>query len=484
MQQLKIRSIKLNFILNNTRLLFNLLIPLIIFPHISRILGPEKLGKVEFANSIISFFVLFTALGIPTYGIREIARRRDDPVERSKVVWELTLILLVTNGIGYIFYFALIRLVPVLYRDWVLFCVIAPTIVLSDFSYEWFYIGIEDQLYITIRFIVVKLVQVLLVFLCVRKAEDFVIYAGIIVGLSGLSTLFNVSRLSRYVHPISITQLNIGRHIKSILLIFGSLVAINIYVYLDVIMIGIMAGDIAVGLYTAANRIVRIIISVVTSVAAVIVPRMENALNKGDIAAYKNHCNKSLRFILIFGVPCCFGLIALAPEIVQLFAGKTYHDSILSVRLLAPIIVIVGLAYFVGLQILYTNRKEKYYTIAVSVAAVVNAVFNFCMIPILRQNGAVLGTVLAELIGLGIQIAFAWKLLKDTDLFSWNTVKYFIAALVMMFVVYFVRVQMVSLALRIIVSFAAGAFSYAIILILLREKTCVAFFLNRKQEVF
>lgn len=445
-------------------------------------MGPGGLGKVEFANSIVSYFALFAALGIPVYGIRETARRRDDPVERSKVVWELTLILAVAACIGYAVYFTLIRAVPVLHKDWLLFCVVAPTIILSDFSYEWFYIGVEDQLYITIRFIVIKLFQVLLIFLCVRKPDDFIVYAGISVGLSGFSTLFNVSRLRRYVYPVPITRLNIGRHIKPVLLIFSSVVAVNVYTHLDVTMIGIMVGDTAVGLYTAANRLVRVVISVVTSVGAVVVPRLENALEKGDTAAYKSYCNKSLRFILILGTPCCFGLIALAPEIILLFAGEKYLESTLSVRLLAPIVVIVGMAHFVGLQILYANRKEKCYTIAVSVAAAVNAVFNFCMIPVFRQNGAIAGTVLAELTGLGIQTGFARKLLKDTELFTWNTARYFIAGAVMTGAVFLVRTRIDPPVLRVAVSLGAGALSYTVTLILLREKTCAAVLFNRGKE--
>jgi O-antigen/teichoic acid export membrane protein len=316
----------------------------------------------------------------------------------------------------------------------------------------------------------------LLIFLCVKKAGDFIIYAGIIVGLSGFSTLFNIARLRRYVRLVPLAQLNIRRHIKSILLIFGSLVAINVYQHLDVTMVGIMVGDAAVGLYTAANRIIRIIISIVTSISAVMVPRLENAMTRGDTAAYKNYCNKSLHFILILGAPCCFGLAALAPEIIQLFAGEKYLDSILSVRLLAPIIIMVGLANFAGSQILYTNRKEKYCAIAVSVAAAANAVFNFCMIPVLKQNGAILGTVLAELIGLGIQIVFAWKLLKDTELFSLNTVKYFIAAAVMAFAVFLVRARIDSSATRVIASLGAGVLSYAVMLALLRERVVCYFF--------
>jgi O-antigen/teichoic acid export membrane protein len=128
MQRLTIRSIKLNFLLINARTVLNLIIPLIVFPYVSHILGPEGLGKVEFANSIVSYFVLFTALGIPTYGIREIARYRDNPVERSKIVIELTIILLGNIVIGYIGYFLLVRLIPSLYSNYILFCVIAPSV--------------------------------------------------------------------------------------------------------------------------------------------------------------------------------------------------------------------------------------------------------------------------------------------------------------------------------------------------------------------
>jgi O-antigen/teichoic acid export membrane protein len=470
MQPLTIHSLRLNFVLNNTRLVLNLLVPLIIFLHVSRVLGPSGLGKVEFANSIVSYFVLFTALGVPTYGIREIARRRDDPIERSKVVWELTLILAGTIGAGYIAYFLLTRFIPSLYESRHLFLVIAPVIFLSDFSYEWFYIGIEDQLYITIRFIIIKILQVALIFLWVMRASDFVIYAAISVGLNGFATVFNISRLRKYICRIPFSQLNVRRHIKSVLLIFASLVAVNVYMHLDVTMVGALVGAAAVGLYTAANRIVRIIITLVTSISAVIIPRIENALRSGDREAYKNYLDASLHFILIFSVPCCFGLLILAPDIIRLFAGEQYLESIMSVRLLCPIVIIVGLANFVGLQVLYANRRESCYTIAVSVAAVVNAVFNFVMIPVYKQNGAIVGTVLAEMVGLIIQIWFARDLLKDTELFSWNTAKYFVAGSVMAVAVMFLRIY---IGPAVIISIISGSIVYTAMLVVLRERMVI-----------
>jgi O-antigen/teichoic acid export membrane protein len=169
----------------------------------------------------------------------------------------------------------------------------------------------------------------------------------------------------------------------------------------------------------------------------------------------------------------------LAPEIILLFAGEKYTESILSVRLLSIIIVIVGLANFVGLQVLYPNRKENLYTIAVSVSAAVNAGFNFIMIPVLKQNGAILGTILAELTGLIIQIFFAWKFLRDTELFSWNTLKYFIAGIGMAFVVFVLSRTITPIVLVIGVSFVVGALCYTVLLALMREKTVYSFLRNQ-----
>jgi O-antigen/teichoic acid export membrane protein len=175
------------------------------------------------------------------------------------------------------------------------------------------------------------------------------------------------------------------------------------------------------------------------------------------------------------------GIIILSPEIIWLFAGESYSESILSIRLLSPIILITGLIQFVGFQILLTNRKEKHFTIAVVIAAIVNGFFNFFMIPIFKQNGAILGTVLAELFVLLIQSIFAWKLLQETELFSFNTIKYFIAGIMMFFSVFFIKTKLDAIILPttiIITCIFAGAFIYTVALMVLHEKTIVIIMKN------
>ena len=78
------KTVKLNFIFNLTRMFLGMAFIVITTPYIARILGPKSLGKVEYVNSLITYFMLFTALGIPSYGIREVAKYRDNSKELSK----------------------------------------------------------------------------------------------------------------------------------------------------------------------------------------------------------------------------------------------------------------------------------------------------------------------------------------------------------------------------------------------------------------
>lgn len=470
---LKVFSVKANFAFNTVRTVLSFLFPLILFPYVSRVLGPNGLGRVEFANSIVSYFVLFTALGIPTYGMREIARVRDNVFERSRTLWELTLVLTCTVAAGYVCYFLLAAFVPAFRAEWLLYCVVCPTIFLSDFSYEWFYVGIEDQKYITVRYVLIKIVQLALVFLCVRDASHYIRYAAVVVGLNGVSTLFNIARLEKYVRAVPFRELRPARHFKPVLVIFASVVATNVYTHLDVTMIGFFCGEREVGFYTTANKIVRIVITIVTALSAVIVPRIENCLKKGDVEGHRYYLNLSLHYILLLAVPCCIGIYALASDVILLFAGREFAEAVGTVRLLAPIVLLVGMANFVGLQILYPHRKEICYTTSVSVAAIANAVCNLILIPRFAQNGAAVGTLIAEGLGLLLQILFARKFLfAESDLLSLNTAKYFAAGFVMWLSLRLVP-EAWNIAFRCSVSVLIAAVVYGVALLVLREKVAM-----------
>ena len=429
--EMHVRSIKANFVFSNVRLAMSLLLPMAVFPYVSRVLGPEGVGRVEFASSVASYFVMLAALGIPAYGIREVARLRDDPERLSAAVSGMTAILCATGTACLAAYIAAMNTVPAMRQDRLLFAVAAPNIILQTFSYEWFYTGIEDQAYITRRFVLVKAAQLAAIFTLVRGAQDCAVYAAILVGMSGVSTLFNVVRLRRYVR-IRARNMEAGRHVRPALVVLAATAATSVYLHLDVTMVGAFCGSRAVGLYTTANKIVRIAISVVTSLGAVMAPRLANNMGSGDLAAYRRNLKRSLHFTLFLAVPCAAGIIPVADGLVRVFAGDEFAGAARSMRLLSPVILIVGCAHFVGFQVLYSNRREAWYTAAVCAAAVCNFAANMALIPRLAQDGAVVGTLVAEGVGLFVMSVLGRRLIAESRVLDWRLAGYFAASAVML----------------------------------------------------
>jgi O-antigen/teichoic acid export membrane protein len=464
-------SLSANFMWNLLRLALNLILPFVILPYVSRVLGPAGFGKSEYALSIVTFFVLFTALGIPVYGLRETARTGNDIVLRSKMIRELTLLLVVSVCAGYVIYFLLVLFSPFFRTDRAVFYAVAPAIFLTNLNYEWFYIGIEQQRQIAIRTLVSKIAQVCLIFLLVKTPSDFIIYSCIMACLPVIVLVWNVAQLKKYVCAVPFAELDINRHTKPLAAIFLAGLAINVYTNIDTTMVGAIAGDSAAGFYAASNKTVRIVIIFIASLAGVFIPRIENALHSGNGAEYKKQLSGSVRLMFLLGVPCCFGMFILAPEIIHIIAGSAYKESILGIRLLCPIIIIVGCANFTSLYVLYPNHKEKYYTISVASGATSNIVCNAILVPLYRQNGAIIGTLAAESIGLSMQLFYARKLLKDTELFSINTAKFFIAACVMAAAVWVLHGIINQTAFAFIACALTGAAVYALVLTLLHEKT-------------
>lgn len=428
---MEVRSVKANFMLSNVRLVLNLLIPAVVFPYVSRVLGPDGIGRVEFVNSVVSYFVLFAALGIPVYGIRAVTRTRDDPKRLSAAVSGITAMLCITCATCLAVYVVAMRLIPAMRQEYVLFAVVAPNIVLQSFSYEWFYIGIEDQAYITRRFVFVKFVQLVAIFTLVRTTQNVVMYAAILVGMNGIGTVFNVVRLRKYVR-LGIRGMDVRQHIRPTLTVFAAVAATSIYLHLDVTMVGTICGDRATGLYTTANKIVRIVTSIVTSLGVVMAPRLANNVETGDLASYRRNLSKSLHFMLFLAVPCSAGLVPVADGFVRLFAGADFAEAGLSMRLLSPVILIVGCAHFVGMQVLYSNRREAWYTAAVAVAAACNFAANTVLIPRFAQNGAVIGTLVAEGVGLFVMYVLGRRLIAETRVIDWRLLGYFAASAVML----------------------------------------------------
>ena len=471
---MKVKSVKLNFILNTTRIFLGAFFILVTTPYITRILGAENLGKVDYVNSIIQYFILFTALGIPNYGIREIAKTRDNIFDRTKTVIELGIILIITTIIGYVVLFFLLNNINGFKELKTLILIMSTWILFNNIGFEWFYQGIENQVYITIRFIIIRLIVLILMFLFVKNSKDYIIYGIILVLMNSGSNVLNLINIRKYLSfkNITLKKLDLKKHIKPVLIIFAASLSVSIYLQLDVVMLGNI-NDKIVAYYTVPNKLIRLILVVITALGTVLVPRISNCIKNNDIENYKKYINYSLKYILMLSIPSVVGIFLLADNIILIMAGEKFIESILTVRILVFILFIVGIAYFLGFQLLYPHGLEKYYTYSVTIAAVINFVFNYIMIPKYYQNGAAIGTIIAELTGVMLMLYFTRNYLKEVEFYNLKNLKYFISSIIMGLIILFIKYLNLGNILTILISISLGSIIYFIILLLLKEDIIV-----------
>lgn len=467
---MEIKSVKLNFILNAIRIFLGAFFILITTPYVTRVLGAENLGKVDYVTSIIQYFILFTALGVPNYGIREIARTRDSEYERTKVVLELGIILVVTTIFGYIILFFLLNKISNFKQIKTLILIMSTWILFNNIGFEWFYQGIENQIYITVRFIMIRLVVIVLMFLFVKSSNDYCIYGVIVVLMNSGSNILNLINIRKYLSfkDIKLKDLTIFRHLKPILIIFAASLSISIYLQLDVVMLGNI-NDKIVAYYTIPNKLIRLVMILITALGTVLVPRISNCIKNKDIENYKKYINLSLKYILMISIPSLVGIFLLADNIIYIMAGEKFIHSILTMRILVFILFIVGLAYFLGFQILYPHGLEKYYTYSVTIAAIINFIFNYIMIPRYYQNGAAIGTIIAELTGVIMMLYFTRNYLKEIEFYSLKNLKYFVSAGIMGIFILIIKTLNLSNLLIMLVAISLGSIIYFLILFLLKE---------------
>jgi O-antigen/teichoic acid export membrane protein len=415
------RSLKINVIMNALLTMSSLLFPLITFPYVSRILLPEGTGKVSFATSLISYFVMFSQLGIPTYGVRACAKVRDDKRLLTKTAQELLIINLVMGALAYVGLFAAVLFVPRLQQEKELYLLVSLTIFFNAIGMEWLYKALEQYTYITIRSVVFKLVALVAMFLLVRAKEDYVVYGGLTILASSASYLMNFLHARKYISLRPVGGYDFKPHLKAVTIFFAMACATTVYTNLDTVMLGFMTNnDVEVGYYSASVRIKSILVSIVTSMGAVLLPRASYYVEHGELEQFRKITAKALNFVMLFATPVMLYFIYFAKEGIFLLSGENYAGAIIPMQLIMPTLLLIGLSNVLGIQILVPLGREKTVLWSIIAGAVVDVVLNILWIPAYGAAGAAAATTGAEAVVLAVQIV---ALRKETAS-AWRGVAY------------------------------------------------------------
>ena len=392
-----------NFIMNAVLSMSSFLFPLVTFPYVSRVLLPEGTGKVSFAVSLISYFSMFAQLGIPTYGIRACAQVRDDRQALTRTAQELLIINMIMSAISYSVLIIMLIAVPRLQEDRMLYVIVSFTILLNSIGMEWLYKALEQYTYIAIRSIIFKFIALIAMFILVHKQEDYVIYGGISIFASSASNICNLINVHRYIDLKPVGNYQISRHAKAVAVFFAMACATTIYTNLDTVMLGFMTSDKEVGYYNAAVRIKSLLVSIVTSLGAVLLPRVSYYVQNKQLDRFYEISKKALNFVFLIASPLMVYFIIFAEEGIFFLSGDNYFGSILPMKIIMPTLLFIGITNILGLQMLVPLGREHIVLSSEIVGAITDLILNGILIPLYGASGAAVGTLVAELVVFVVQ---------------------------------------------------------------------------------
>lgn len=388
-------SVKLNVFVTVLKTFVGLLFPLITFPYSSRILHPEGIGKISFSLSIVYYCAVIAVLGVPSYGVREAAKIRNDKKALTKLVKELFLINTISTFSVYIILFFCITFIPKLadYKTIIIIC--SSLMFFNLIGFEWFFTALEKFTYMTIRSFIFQSLSVIALFVFVKTEEDYLKYAFINIFTTVGAYTLNFFLIFRYLQFGQKQKLEIKKHLKPILILFAISATLEIYNSLDTTMLGFLSTDESVGIYSAATKINRLVLMAATAMLGVLLPRLSYVVQHGDKDEFHNLIKKFFDVMFLFAVPSTLGLCVVGKSTILLLSGEKFIEAVPVMRIMNPIIIILGTSSLLGHVFLSLN-KEKFTFHAILIGVLVNLILNTILIPKFQAIGAAIGTIAAE----------------------------------------------------------------------------------------
>lgn len=468
------QSVKVNYILNLINTGTQMLFPLITFPYVCRVIEADGIGQINFFQSIINYMSLFTCLGIPMYAIREIARDRSDVVQMNRTAMEILLLHSMLTLVGYAIVAILCLTVPQIQVNIPLFLILSLTIFFTAIGCEWFYRGIEDFKYITIRGLIIKTVSVVLLFIFVKSKTDLLYYGCYTVfGVLG-GNIFNFFRLRKYIHRENIifSELHIKRHVKPVLKVFSFSVVTSIYLQLNTVLLGFLKNALAVGYFAAATKVMQMLLTMSACLGSVMMPRASHLIAENKEDEFNLLIQKSYDFTLTIALPMTIGLIFCAPSLITALCGVKFEHSILPSQIIAPIILMVAISNVFGIQVLFPKGKINIVTLSCGIGAVADLILNLCLIPFFSYIGTSIAYLGAE-VATTVSMYFIGRRYIPIIYFKKSHLTYALGCIVMAFTLYGLSLLQLPTLTILLLQGCCGVLAYFIILCICKDEMLV-----------
>lgn len=446
-----------NYLYNAGYQILLMLAPLITTPYVSRVLGPHESGINSYTNGWVTVFYLIGQMGITLYGNREVAYHHDNKYERSRTFWGIETLQLCTISLALVAYLVAVFLFSTTFRRFYLlqtFWIIA-----AGMDVSWYFMGMEDFKKTVTRNTIVKLISIALIFALVRTQADLWKYI-LLLGLAqvgGNITLWPYLRNSiQWVKP---SEWHPFKHFYPSLLLFIPTITTQIYLFVNKLMLGKIGQPTALGNFDYSDKIVKLVMAVVTATGTVMLPHVASKFSNGDVKGVRESLYHSFDFVTALAVPMMFGLMAVSIKFAPWFLGEKYAPAGQIIFFESPVILLIAWSNVTGTQYLMPVNRVNEYTISVSVGAVVNVIANFILIIPYSANGAAVASVISEFSVTAMQLWLIRSTISRRRLFR-NTWRYFLCGIVMYFIVMRMNQVMHMNIVNLAIQVAVGAIVY------------------------
>ena len=426
----KTRSLGLNSILNVIRTVLTMLFPVMTFWRISRIFTVNTVGMYNFANATAGYFIMFAALGISAYAVREGAAFRDDTRRISVFSSEVFTINLFSTLAAYILLAAGILIVPRFHECRALLMILSVNMILMTVGCDWIHAIYEDFLYITVRTIAVYALALGLFFLLVNTPDDLTTYAWITVLATSGAQLLNIPARRKYCSVRPVPPQRVRQHLRPILTLFANTVTTSLYVNSDQLILGFLRGDYEVGLYSVSVKIYMLFKSLLGAVIIAVTPRL-SSLWANERKDFETAASRIFQTLLTLLVPVAVGLFFLSEPVILVIAGAPYLGGIPALRWLCASLVLSIAGWFMTSCILIPAKEEKAILRITVIAALANIILNFILIPLWGFTAAAITTVIAEGTACILGLRKAGKLISLRNMVSRSTLTSILAGSVL-----------------------------------------------------
>lgn len=448
---------------------FNVLFPLASGIYVARVLLPQLIGEVAYAQNIATYFSILAFLGIPTYGMREIARNREDKDALKKIHSELLIINAISTSVFLLSYIVLVLSVADFRGKIVLYLIVGVSIALNYLNNAWLFQGLEEFKYISIRNIFFKVFLFVLLVVFVRKEDDYIAYA-IVASIGSAGAYFLNIIIAKKKVGFTLKGLELKRHLKPIFLLVVVNIAIEIYTLVDTTMLGIFCDKLHVAFYSYGSKIYKVLLQILNTFTVVVVPRMSLFFKNKQTDDFYSLVTKTLKIIVLIAIPAIIGIQFVSDFLVVKVYGEAYSYSATVIRILCFNLLISPIGYLLGSRMMLVVGKEYKMIIAVGIGCAINIVGNFLLIPLYSEIGAAVASVISELIVAVVYVSFGSRYfrLKSMKSFSW---KILLATIIMSAYLVTIGLMLHDTWIKLIVQVVGAAGLYFLTLVFTKETT-------------